>query len=166
MTTKTANYLNGVAPTSQSMGVVNFASGAYTGGWVTGNDGAGTLTIEAHVGFTPRYVKFVNMTTGDQYEWMEGMATSATLLTTASTGANSIDTNAVIVTNSGVQTATEMATAAAGSGGAGTGTTGTVSVTYARPDPTKACLTFTSTAAASGAPVNANGSLYCWMAMG
>jgi len=164
--TKTANYLNGVNPLSQSMGIVNFASGSYTGGWVTGNDGAGALTVEVHIGFTPRYVKLVNMTTGDQYEWMEGMAATKTLMTTASTGANSIDANSVIVTNSSSVTATEVATAAAGSSGAGLGTFGTTSVTYARPDPTVACLVFTSTAGQSGAPVNAKDSLYCWQAMG
>lgn len=164
--TKTANYLNGVSPLSQSYSITNFASGSYTGGWVTANDGAGAIAMEVHVGFTPRYVRLVNMSTGDQYEWMEGMAATKTLLTTASTGVNTIDANSVIVTNASTQTATEMATAAPGYQGAGLGTTGTVSVTYGKPDPTIACLTFNSTAGASGAPVNAKDSLYVWQAMG
>ena len=164
--TATPNVLNGIAAMSQSMSLVNFAAGSYIGDWTTGGDGAGVNAMNVYVGFTPRYVKLVNMDTGDQYEWMEGMAATKTLLTTASTGANSIDGNSVIVTNSSVQVSTEMATGAPGSSGPGEGTTGTVTVTYARPDPKLPNLVFNSTAGASGAPVNANGSHYVWMAQG
>jgi hypothetical protein len=164
--TQTPNVLNGLGPVSQSMGVVNYASGSYVGDWTTGGDGAGVNAMTVHIGFTPRYVRLVNMTTGDQYEWMEGMAATKTLMTTASTGANSIDANSVIVANAVIATVTEVATAAPGSGGAGYGTSGTTTVTYGRPDPTLPDLVFNSTAGASGAPVNALNSLYVWMAQG
>lgn len=164
--TQTANYLNGVGANSQSYNIGNFACGSYTGGWVTGNDGANAIPMAVHIGFTPRYVKLVNMTTGDQYEWMEGMAATDTLMTTASTGANSIDANSVIVTNSTSLSETEMATSAPGYQGPGEGTTGTVTINVGYPDPSKEKLTFNSTAGASGAPVNANGTLYVWQAWG
>ena len=164
--TTTPNVLNGITPISQSMGIVNYASGAYVGDWTTGGDGAGVNAMNVYIGFTPRYVKIINVATGDAYEWYEGLPATNTLLTTASTGVVSVDTHSVIVANATTFTATEMATAAPGSSGAGEGTTGTTTVTYGRPDPTLPDLVFNSTAAASGAPVNANGVHYVWMAQG
>jgi hypothetical protein len=162
----TPNVLNGIGPVSQSMGIVNFASGSYVGDWTTGGDGAGVNAMTVYVGFTPRYVKLVNVDTGDAYEWFEGMPATKTLLTTASTGAVTLDTHSVIVANAVISTVTEMATGTPGAQGPGYGVSGTTTVTYGRPDPTLPDLVFNSTAAASGAPVNANGVHYVWMAQG
>ena len=50
-----------------SMGVNNLDSGRY----LTSSTAA---TIAITLGYTPRYVRVLNMTSGDMYEWIEGMA--------------------------------------------------------------------------------------------
>ena len=44
------------------------------------------------VGFTARYVRVVNTTTGDQMEWFEGMTAGYAIKTTATTGAVTVIT--------------------------------------------------------------------------
>ena len=161
----TPNLLNGIQPYSQAASVSNFASGAYVGDWTTGGDGAGVNPMTVFVGFTPRYVKLVNATTGDSYEYFEGMAAHATLKSVAA-GAATIDTNSVIVTNGAIITVTEVAVNPEGTQEPGEGVQGTTQITYDNPALNTPQLTFNSTAGASGAPVNANGSLYVWIAMG
>lgn len=164
--TQTSNVLNGISPLSQSAGVVNLATGSYVGDHASG-DGSGAYSVAVSIGFTPRYVRLQNMTTGDMYEWMEGMAATKTLFTNHTGPAVTIDTNSVIVTNSTIVTATEVAPEGApGASGAGEGTQGTVTLSYDNPALGTAQLVFNSTASASGAPVNANGVLYVWLAQG
>jgi hypothetical protein len=162
----TPNLLNGVSPYSQAASISNFASGTYVGDWTTGGDGAGVNPMTVFTGFTPRYVRLINATTGDQYEWFEGLAATKTLKTVAA-GTATFDTNSVIVTNAAIVSATEVALQGApGSQGPGEGVQGTVTITYDNPALNTPQLTFNSTAGASGAPVNANGTIYVWIAMG
>lgn len=49
---------------------------------------AAAITITC--GFKPRYVVVKNVTSGDSYEWFEGMAAAAATKVTGSTGAVSI----------------------------------------------------------------------------
>ena len=60
--------------TSQSNGVVNFATGSFTG------DGNAT---EVTLGFVPRRVELVNVTDRISQLWQEGMAATTTLNTAA-----------------------------------------------------------------------------------
>jgi len=64
----------------------------------TGSVAAYTFTT----GFKPRYVKVINNTSGDQYEWVEGMAdASAHKRVAAGTGGASITTLGITVSATG-----------------------------------------------------------------
>lgn len=73
--------------TSNSMGVVNFATGSFTG---DGN--ATTVTL----GFVPRRVHLINVTDRIEQIWQEGMAATTTL-NRAADGAGTANTSSLIV---------------------------------------------------------------------
>jgi hypothetical protein len=151
------NVSSGVYPNSQAGGVTNFAVGYYTGDGTAGD-------IPVALGFTPRYVKLMDITLGLYYEWIEGLPATDTLLNTGSTGVVTVDTNSVILTNGMSITVTEMAVGVPGAQGAGEGTTGTVSIIEEYAAHTVQNLIFR--AGTSGARANAAASLYYWMAFG
>lgn len=146
------------------MGIANFACGYYTG------DGTqGQLVIP--IGFTPRYVKLMNVTDLLFYEFFEGINAAAgdtdnddTYLTTGSSGDITVDDNTAIQTNASIVTATEMALNVPGSSSADLGTTGTTTVTFVKYDNTQPRLAFN--AGSSGAVTNVNSKVYYWMALG
>ena len=72
--------------TSQSMGVVNFATGSFTG------DGTATTVT---LGFKPRRVHLINMTDRIEQVWQEGMAATNTLNRDAA-GAGTLNTGTLI----------------------------------------------------------------------
>lgn len=72
--------------TSQSMGVVNFATGSFTG------DGTATTVT---LGFKPRLVHLINVTDRIQQIWHEDMAATTTLNTVAA-GTATADTGTLI----------------------------------------------------------------------
>lgn len=53
---------------------------------------ATAAAVEFTLGFTPRYVRVVNVTSGDSLEWFEGMAAASAVKVTASTGVVTIIT--------------------------------------------------------------------------
>lgn len=78
--------------TTQSMGIVNHATGSFTG------DGT-TTTVT--LGFTPRIVRVINVTDRLSDEVYEGMAASNTLHTVAA-GTRTLDTGGhVVITDGG-----------------------------------------------------------------
>lgn len=79
--------MTSVAATSQSLGVVNMATGAFTG------DGA---VADALCGFVPRRVEVTNVTDQISYLWQEGMAATTTLKTVAA-GTRTADTGSAIL---------------------------------------------------------------------
>ena len=155
---------SGVQTTSQAMGLANFACGSYTG------DGTQGQVVVA-IGFTPRYVRLINLTDGLTYEYLEGMREALgdtdlddTILSTWSTGDETVDDNAAIVTNSQLVTATEMALNAPGAQSADLGVTGTTSVSYFRNIQSLPRLAFN--AGSSGAITNIDAKVYSWIAFG
>lgn len=65
--------------------VPHFASGSF--------QDTGTIKKTAiHLGWTPRYVRLINLTDRDQWEWFDGMAAGTTLKSVAA-GANSLETS-------------------------------------------------------------------------
>jgi hypothetical protein len=73
--------------TSQSGGRADIATGSFTG--------AGA-EVDVELGFTPRYIKIMNMTDATTYEFCEGMADTQTMKTVTG-GAMTVDTNSIIV---------------------------------------------------------------------
>lgn len=71
----------------------NFAAGRYI---TTGAAAAIAITT----GFLPRYVKVVNVDSGDMVEWYEGMAAASACKTVGATGARSLITTLGITVNS------------------------------------------------------------------
>ncbi len=63
----------------------------------------GTVAATAFtVGFQPRYVKVVNVDSGDMFEWYEGMAAASACKTLGSTGVRSkVTSNGITVSASG-----------------------------------------------------------------
>jgi len=139
----------GITALEQSASVVNFANGQYTG------DGSGSIPV--NLGFTPRYVQVIDMsatsTAIQQVEYIEGMASTKTLTTTAA-GVPAVDTTSLIVTNAVQYTETEVAY---GGNGVGDGTNGTTTVLEESPALTTQQLTF-------GSGINTSGHLYVWAA--
>ena len=70
---------------SQPASVVNVAAGRYI-------TDAAAAAFNITTGFKPRYVRVLNTTSGDQYEWFEGMADASALKVTAATSAISLIT--------------------------------------------------------------------------
>lgn len=73
--------------TTQSGGRANIATGSFTG--------AGAA-IDVELGFSPRYIKLINITDAISQEHIEGMPAGSVLNTTAA-GANTIDTGSLIL---------------------------------------------------------------------
>lgn len=143
---------SGAGALSQSYGVVNFASGLFTG------DGSGS--VQLNVGFTPRHVRVIDMSASPPsiYEWMEGMAATDTVKITGSTVA--LDTGSLIVTNSDIISVTEVEPEGApGAQGPGEGTQGTISISIDSP-----ALGTPQLVLASG--LNTSTHLYAWVAYG
>lgn len=64
----------------------------------TGTVAATSFTL----GFKPRYVKVVNVDSGDVFEWYEGMAAASACKTTGSTGARTkVTSNGITVSENG-----------------------------------------------------------------
>lgn len=77
-------------PTTQAMGVVNFASGSFTS-----DGGVATVTL----GFTPRRVEVVNSTDTIVWTKIEGMAAANCVKVTSTT--QSVETGSDILINAG-----------------------------------------------------------------
>ena len=60
------------------------------------DDAASPAAYTATVGFTPSYVRYVNLTTRVEFEWYSGMAATYTLKTVAA-GTRTADTGSGIV---------------------------------------------------------------------
>jgi hypothetical protein len=87
----------------------NIATGTFTG------DGT-TTVIPVAIGFTPVYVKLIEVaaTTGSQlYEWIQGMAATDTILTTGAVDPV-IDSNSAVLTNGITVSTTETGVYAPG----------------------------------------------------
>ena len=80
---------------SNSMGVVNFASGAIV------SDGGAAADLTINLGFVPRLFKIVNLTDRIAYEYHEGQAAGDSLKTVAA-GTRTIDAGVVTVVGSDV----------------------------------------------------------------
>ena len=129
----------------------NIATGHFTG------DGSGS--VEVKLGFTPVYVKLIDMaasTGSSEYEWILGMAATDSLLTTGLVDP-AIDANSAIVSNGKISSRTEVAFPAPGAQTPDDGTNGTISVSVYSPDPTVARLTF---------GINVTSHVYVWVAIG
>lgn len=74
--------------------VRNVAVGRYID---TGTAAAITLTT----GFKPRWVKVLNVTSGDEYEWMEGMADASAMKRVTAGTSSIITTLGITVSESG-----------------------------------------------------------------
>lgn len=141
---------SGIGAYGQAASVVNFANGGYTG------DGSGSILV--NVGFTPRWVKVVDVTDATTYEWFADMPATDSLKTVTG-GTMTIDTNSAIVTNGAQVTVTEVATGIPGAQAPGEGTQGTVSITYDNPNLANPQLTF-------GSVCNTSAKVYAWVAQG
>lgn len=62
-------------------------------------DATGPVDTSFNIGYTPRYVRLINLTDGNQLEWFEGMAPDSAVSTTAA-GASSVITTNGITANS------------------------------------------------------------------
>lgn len=146
-----SNNTVGVQALSQAAGIVNRASGIYTG------DGSGS--VQLFIGFTPSYVMVYDDTDATKWEWMEGMPATHSIKTVTG-GTQTSDTGSAIVTNASVVTVTEVAPEGApGAQGPGEGTQGTVSVSIDAPVKTTPQLTL-----ATG--LNVNAKVYAFLAIG
>lgn len=83
-----------VTSTQSNHHVRNMAVGRYLD---TGTAAAFTISL----GFQPRYVKVSNVTSGDQEEWFEGMASPSARKQVAAGTATIITTNGITVSASG-----------------------------------------------------------------
>lgn len=141
---------SGIGAYGQAASIVNFANGGYTG------DGSGSIAVA--VGFTPRWVKVIDMTDATSYEWFADMPATDSLKTVTG-GTTTVDTNSAVVTNGAQVTVTEVATGAPGSQEPNDGTQGTVTVTYDAPNKALPQLVF-------GSVLNVNNKVYAWVAQG
>ncbi len=80
-----------VSATSQAAGIVEFASGSFTGD--------ATITTVS-IGFKPRWIKVFNSTDAIVWEWFEGMA-ATTVIKTVTAGTTTADTTSAITIDSG-----------------------------------------------------------------
>lgn len=74
-------------PTSQAQGIVNMATGSFTG--------AGAA-VDVTLGFVPRRVHLINVTDRIEQMWQEGMA-ATTVLNRDAAGAGTANTGSLIV---------------------------------------------------------------------
>lgn len=137
---------NGIPVLAQSGGVMNMASGVYTG------DGSGAITVP--IGFSPREVEVIDVTDATKWEWFDSLPATNTLKTVTA-GTQTIDTGSLIVSNNAQITVTEEAF---GGNGPGEGVQGTVSLTIEAPNKANPQLVF-----ASG--LNTTGKVYAWKAL-
>jgi len=143
----------GLAPLNQSYGVINMATGNYTG------DGSGS--IQVFVGFTPRMVKVYDITDVTTWEWVDGMPSTNTVKTVTG-GTVTVDTNSLIVTNGTSYSITENSAeegSTPGTGAAGDGQTSDITITAEYPTLGTAQLTF-------GSGLNTSAKVYAFVAMG
>lgn len=69
------------------------------------NEAIGRFTTDAtaaadtsfNIGYTPRYVRLINLTDGNQLEWFEGMAADSAIATTQAGAATVITSNGITV---------------------------------------------------------------------
>jgi hypothetical protein len=80
---------------AQSMGVCNIA----TGKWVS-DAGASGVAMTFTIGFTPRYVSFVNATDRITDEWYSGMAADSAV-ETAAAGTRTLETSGGVTVTDG-----------------------------------------------------------------
>lgn len=142
--------VSGINAVSQSAGVVDMACFFYTG------DGSGSIACT--VGFTPRWVKVVDMTDATIYEWIAGMAATDSIKVVTA-GTTTVDTNSAVVTNSKMNTITTTGVYAAGSQGPGDGTLINTTVIVDSPDLSLPQLTL-------GTVCNVSAKLYVVVAQG
>ena len=145
MTTQTISPITYDCPAS-------IATGTYTGD--------GSTAVYVNIGFTPKFVQLLDMATSTnakRYVWVQGMASTLTLLDNGSTDVAE-DTNTIIVTDGKVTSTTEVGVYAPGTQSAdgGTLTNTTVSV-YGHDSTVTHKLTF---------GVSTSSHTYVWVAIG
>jgi len=143
----------GLAPLNQSYGVINMATGNYTG------DGSGS--IQVFVGFTPRLVTVYDITDVTKWEWIDGMPSTDTIKTVTA-GTFTVDTSSLIVTNGTSYSITENSAeegSTPGTGQVGDGQTTDITITAEYPALGTAQLTF-------GSGLNTSAKVYAFVVMG
>lgn len=130
----------------------NIATGAFTG------DGA-TTAVPVAIGFTPVYVKLIDMSTLEYFEWVQGMATTDSIKVVGSGPTAAVDSTSAILTNGQVVSASEPGVYAPGTQEPNDGTLIETTVSVYGIDKTKAySLQFTLPAS--------NSDNWVWMAIG
>ena len=148
---------SGVSPDSYTA-FGNIATGHYSG------DGSGDITVA--LGFTPTYVKLIDMAASTglaSWEWVLGMASTDTVYE-ISTSVPVIDTNSVIQSNGALTSTSEVGIYAPGTSEANDGTLINTTVNVYAPDKTKVQLKFSGGSGAQYA--NQSSHTYVWIAMG
>jgi hypothetical protein len=79
---------------TNTAGIVNTSVGRYL-------TDATAAAIPITVGFKPRHVRIVNVTSRDEMEWFEGMAAASAVKTVAAGTRTLITTNGITVSDSG-----------------------------------------------------------------
>jgi hypothetical protein len=142
---------SGIGPSTYDVNNASLATGTYTG------DGSGS--IQVYVGFTPKYVKIMDVTDVTSYEWCFGMpATNSIKVVTA--GTTTIDTNSAVLTNGKLFTQSSTGQYQP-PGGAGAGViinSGNILTFGTDPTVSYRCV--------FGAVANVSGKAYVWYALG
>ncbi len=129
----------------------NISTGHFTG------DGA-TTAVPVNLGFSPLYVKLIDMSTLESFEWVMGMAATDTIKAVGSGPTLAIDTTSAIVSNGKLTSATEPGVYAPGTQEPNDGTLVNTTVSVYSPDKTVTPLTFNLPASNSDA--------WVWIAIG
>lgn len=145
-----SNNTVGIGAYGQAGNAYNFANGGYTG------DGSGSIAVA--LGFTPRWVKILDVTGVIIYEWFADMPATDSIKTVTG-GTTTIDTNSAVVSNGAQVTVSEVAPGTPGTQEPNDGTQGLVNVTYDAPNLANPQCVF-------GSVVNVNAHVYAWVAQG
>lgn len=130
----------------------NIATGHFTG------DGT-TTVVPVAIGFTPVWVKLMDMSTFESFEWIQGMAATDSNKVVASGPVVSIDASSAVLTNGTIVSTTETGVYAPGTSEANDGSLINTTVGVYGIDKTKSySLQFTLPAS--------NSDLWVWVAMG
>jgi hypothetical protein len=141
---------DGVLYYSEAGGVASAAAGGYTG------DGSGSFTL--FCGFSPKWVKIVDITGVLVYEWIQGMPATNSVKTVTG-GTTTIDTNSAIVSGSSIITETTAGVYKPGSQGPGGGTLVNTTIVKESPNTSGARLTI-------GSVCNVSAHVYAYTILG
>ena len=98
--------------TTKTLNTTFSGAGAVTpNGKLVTDGGSPAAIVTVTLGFQPRYVKVQNYTTILQYETYEGMTAGESFLTTGSSGAVTVVTDAIRITSTGFTLAAAIAPA-------------------------------------------------------